>query len=318
MRFEGKRVCVTGAGGFIAFHLIARLLERGAEVVAVGRLGSEGRRRLATLADRVELVPADVGDPRSLEAPLRRADVVYHLAAMANPRDCARDLPGCFSVNVEGTLNVLRAAAHAQRFVFFSTAYVYGEPDYLPLDEQHRLKARHPYAASKIMAEQLVRTCHDQYGLPYTIVRNANLFGPGQSRDYLVPSLILQGLTAPQIEIWDTRPIRDFLYVEDAAEAFVRVVESEATANETVNVGSGRGISTGELADLIAETLKTSWVDVQKPVSTEGKLVCDIRLLGSLCGWHPRIPLQEGLRRTADYYRGSSTAGASPSDQRRT
>lgn len=303
MKLDNKTVCVTGAAGFLGLHLCRRLLGQGAKVIALDNYAIGSPTTLASLPGPIKIKEGDIRRPETIREPLAQADVVYHLAAIANPRTCQRDFPLAFDVNVHGTANVLEACQNAERFVFLSSIMVYGEPRYLPIDDQHPLEGRDPYSASKIICEHLVKIANYIHKLPYTIVRNSNSYGPYQGNDYLAPTLIRQGLERRSIEIWDPRTIRDFLFVDDTVEALVRMVETESASGEIINLGSGLGVSAGEMADVISKQLGVPWVDVKKPAPVSSKLIADTTKLKALTGWQQQVSLEEGIARTIEYFR---------------
>ena len=302
MKLEGKKVCVTGAAGFLGRHLSASLLARGAEVIALDNFEIGSHDAFDNAQDGLIVCNADIRDLDSIKTALADADVVYHLAAIANPRTCQSDFPLAFDVNVRGTENVLDASHHVERIVFLSSIMVYGEPRYLPIDDRHPLDGKDPYASSKKISEELVKICGQIHEVPFTIVRNSNSFGPFQSSDYLIPTLIGQGLGDGEIEIWDPRTIRDFLYVDDTVGALVSIVESEAATGEIINLGSGLGVSAGELADYISSSLGVTWVDAKKPAAVSSKLIADTNKVRALTGWQQQVSLEEGLDRTIEYF----------------
>jgi len=304
MKLTGKTVCVTGAAGFLGRFLSLKLLERGAKVIALDNFSIGSSDSLVSDSPDLMTYDADIRDPDSIREPLSRADVVYHLAAIANPRTCQRDFQLAFDVNVRGTQHVLDESKHVERFVMLSSIMVYGEPRYIPIDDRHPLDGRDPYAATKIISEELVKISNFINKIPYTIIRNSNTYGPYQGSDYLAPTLIQQGLNLGEIEIWDPRTIRDFLYVDDTVEALVNVVETEATVGETINLGGGHGISAGELADIISDKLGVSWIDAKKPAAVSSKLIADTTKLRALTGWQPQVDLDQGITRTIEFFRG--------------
>ena len=303
MKLAGTTVCVTGAAGFLGQHLLQKLLERGAKVIALDNFAVGRRDALKGLDGDITVCQADIRDLESIREPLAESEVVYHLAAIANPRTCQNDFPLAFDVNVRGTANVLEACKHVKRFVFLSSIMVYGEPRYLPIDERHPLDGRDPYAASKIICEELVKISNYIHQIPFTIVRNSNTYGPNQGEDYLAPTLIRQGLETGVIEIWDPRTIRDFLFIDDTVEALTVIVETETTAVEIINLGSGLGASAGQLADLISEKLGVSWEDANKPAPISSKLIADTAKLKALTGWQQRVSLEEGVDRAIESFR---------------
>ncbi|OGO43357.1 MAG: hypothetical protein A2Z05_07295 [Chloroflexi bacterium RBG_16_60_22] len=303
MKIAGKTVCVTGAAGFLGAPLCRELIARGARVIGLDNFSVGHAAKFEDIKDGLEVYTADVRDPDSLKEPISRSQVVFHLAAIDNRKICEQDPTLAFNVNIMGTSNVLSLCSGAERVVYLSSTMVYGEPKYLPIDEKHPLDGYDPYAVSKIAAEHLFRAYHFIRGIPFTIVRNTNTFGPGQGRSYLIPSLIIEGLTRGQIDVWTPGVLRDFQYVDNCIDALIRIAESAAAAGETVNLGSGLGITVGELTDIICRQLGASWVDVKKPAPVSSRLVSDISRLRALTGWEPKISLEEGLRRTIAHYR---------------
>ncbi len=311
MKLEGKEVCVTGGAGFLGSCLCRQLVARGAEVTALDNFGL-GRGRRENLADltSVQIVKADVSDLESLGPwpaagrPLRESQVVFHLAAVESRQMCQKDFPLAFDVNVRGTMNVLSLCSEAERVVFSSTMTAYGEPE-KPVDEGHPLDGCEPYSVTKIAGEFLCRAYRFLGGLPFTIVRISSIYGPRQAEDRMVPSLILEGLARKQIEVWTPDVLRDYLYVDDCARGLIELAESEPAVGETVNLGTGRGTASGELADIICRHLGATRVDLNRPPPVSSRLVPDITKLRALTGWEPKVGLEEGLRRTIEYYRAS-------------
>ncbi|HJX13190.1 MAG TPA: NAD-dependent epimerase/dehydratase family protein [Dehalococcoidales bacterium] len=303
MKLEGKTVCVTGGSGFIGHHLCRALLPRCGKVIALDDFSVGQKERLADIAADVEVVMVDIRDREKLKEPIKKSQIVFALAAIANPRTCQEDFSRTFDVNILGTSNILSHCTDVERVVFPSSIMVYGEPRYLPIDDRHPIDARDPYSTSKIMCEQLCKVYNFMYKIPYTIVRNCNIFGPGQDSDYLIPTLILQGLRAGKIEIWDPRTIRDFLYIDNCVDAYIKILESESTIGETMNLGGGQGVAAGELAEMVCQRLNATWVDVKKPSPVSSKLIGDITKIKALTGWEPRVSLAEGLDRTIAYFK---------------
>jgi len=303
VKIEGKTVCVTGAAGFLGSHLCRALVLRDAKVIALDNFTIGDRGKLREIEDRVEVVTGDTRNVDSLKEHIMRSQIVFHLAAIDNRKTCEKDFPLAFDVNTRGTANVLSLCSNVERVVFTSSTMVYGEPKYLPIDEKHPLDGYDPYAVSKIAAEHLFKAYHFIQYLPFTIVRNSNTFGPGQGRDYLIPSLIIEGLTRKQIEVWTPGVLRDFQYVDNCIDALIKIAESESTLGETVNLGSGQGITTGEFTDIICKYLGATWVDMKKPPPVSSRLVSDISKVKALTCWKPKVSLEEGLQRTIEHYK---------------
>ncbi len=296
--YAGKRVLITGAAGFIGSHLVPRLVAEGAQVVGLDNYSF-------ARPDRAR----DAPDFHALTVDLRRLeevrsvmesnppDFIFHLAAIANPRQCKQDFPLGFDVNVLGTQNLLRSAPAAARVVFMSSAAVYGEPVRLPIDETHPRLGSDPYSITKILGEELCLLYNRHFGRNIAIVRNFNSFGVGQVGDYIVPQLIRQGLAERKVEIWNSRTVRDFLYIDNAVDALLSIATH--SENGPINIGSGRGVSIGELAQAIVQRFGGGMevVDLQKKVLGSPALVSSNEKLRSL-GWTERVSFEDGIGRT--------------------
>lgn len=300
---RGKTVCVTGAAGFLGSSLCLELVARKCQVIALDNFKIGDRRNLKEIEDRVEIVTADVRDLDALKEHIRKSQIIFHLAGIDNRKSCQKNFELAFDVNIRGTFNVLSLCSNVERVVFTSSNMVYGESRYLPIDEKHPLDGYEPYAVTKIACEYLFKAYDFIQSLPFTIVRNFNTFGPRQSPSSLIPTLIIEGLTKKQIEIWTTDVVRDFQYVDNCIDALIKVAESESTVGETVNLGTGRGITLGEVADMVSSYLHTTWVDLKKSPPVSHKHISDITKIKQLTGWEPKVNFEEGLQRTFEYYK---------------
>jgi NAD dependent epimerase/dehydratase len=314
MRLAGKRVLVTGAGGFIGSHLCEALLEAGSEVTAMLRYSSRsdwGNLEFLAPPHRAALrvVAGTVEDGDFVSRQARQADVIFSLAALIGvPYSYVAPL-SYVRTNIEGTLNVLEAARAwgAERVVHTSTSETYGTAVYTPIDEQHPLHGQSPYAASKIGADKLVESYHLSFGLPVVTVRPFNTYGPRQSARAVVPTIISQALAGDEIRLGSLEPVRDLTYVKDVVRGFVQVAEADEALGEVVNLGSGTGVSVGQLA---AEILGLVGGDkrivedpdrLRPPRSEVLTLICDNRKAAARSGWAPRFGLREGLRETIEF-----------------
>ena len=301
-----SKVIITGAAGFLGRHLYSTLQSRGVAVIGCDNNWGTADLPLPGESSEGRLVQCDITRPETLDF-LKEGDVVFHLAAIANPRTCADNFDLAFRVNVEGTKNVLDAYPEGSRVIFLSAAMAYGEPLYLPLDENHPLRAEDPYSTTKIVGERLCRAYAHMKGLRLTIVRNFSTYGPGQSVDYIVPRLLSQALAEGKIEIWTSTPTRDFTYVDDTIEALIAIAQSEELVGETVNVGSGQEVSIGVLAEKVSRLFgRLPVVDLKKEGVGGGRQVCNSDKLRQRSGWQPKVSLEEGLRRTIYYLRERS------------
>lgn len=314
MNWAGKRVLVTGAGGFIGSHLVERLAAEGARVRALvhyNALESRGWLNQLPADSGVEVVAGDVTDPDSVRHAMTGSAVVFHLAALIAIPYSYQAPTSYVRTNVNGTLNVLQAARElgVERLVHTSTSEVYGTARYVPIDEAHPLQGQSPYSASKIGADKMAEAFACSFEVPVVTVRPFNTFGPRQSARAVIPTVITQCLTGATVRLGSLTPTRDLNFVSDTVDGFVRAAEAERAIGQTVNLGSGREISVGELATLIGELAGRS-VTVEcdpqrlRPTGSEvERLLADNRRARELLGWAPTVGLEEGLRRTIAWVR---------------
>jgi len=254
---------------------------------------------------RYQRIEATVTDPVAMRELLEGADVVVHLAAIADPRACVEKPDLAKAVNVEGTRNVLEATPDGARFVFLSTAAVYGPAQYLPIDEVHPLLGADPYAMTKKAAEDLCAANANRLHL--TVVRNFNTYGPGQAASFLIPQIAHQAIRESRIEVWNRTPVRDFTYVDDTVEALVKLTELDGLAPIRVNLGSGEGRSVGTIVDTISRCLgEVPTTSLERPMMGSPTLVADNRRVRGLLDWHPSTDFDEGIRRTLTWYQQQS------------
>jgi NAD dependent epimerase/dehydratase len=310
--WSGRRVLVTGAGGFIGSHLTERLAELGADVRALveyNSLGSWGWLDESSARSDIEVVLGDVRDRDSTVAAASGREIVFHLAALiAIP--WSYDAPAAYvETNVVGTLNVLRAAqlAGVELLVHTSTSEVYGTARYVPIDETHPLQGQSPYAASKIGADKIAESFHLSFGLPVATLRPFNTYGPRQSARAVIPTILTQLLAGEAIALGNLTPTRDFTYVTDTVEAFVKVVDAEQVVGRVLNVGSGREIAIGDLAERIEALVeKRAPIDLDparvRPTGSEVERLCaNAEEARRLLDWEPLVSLDEGLATTASW-----------------
>lgn len=312
MTISGMRVLVTGAGGFIGSHLAETLAGSGAQTRALIRYnssGSHGWLDKLPLKKEIEVVLGDIRDPDSLERAVNSIDTVFHLAALnAIPYSYISPI-AYVRTNVEGTLNLLQASARAgvSLVVHTSTSEVYGTARYVPIDEDHPLQGQSPYSASKIGADKIAEAFHLTYGLPIATIRPFNTFGPRQSARAVIPTIISQALTQPELRLGNLEPTRDLNYVADTVEGFLRVATYSEAAGQVFNIGSGQEISIRELVATILGLLGKdipieSEVERVRPESSEVFRLCaDNTKARNTLGWCPQYTLQQGLVETIDW-----------------
>jgi dTDP-glucose 4,6-dehydratase len=309
--WNGRRVLVTGAGGFIGSHLVEALAARHASVRALLKYNSghyEGSIGFVDPAvlERVDLQFGDVRDPAAVRELLDGVDTVFHLAALISIPYSYAHPAEVVETNVGGTLHVLLAARERglRRVVLTSTSEVYGTAQRAPIDEEHPLNPQSPYAATKIAADMLGLSFQKAYGLPVSIVRPFNTYGPRQSARAIIPTIITQALTQAQLRLGALDPRRDFTFVEDTVEGFLAAAATDRTVGEIVNFGAGRSISVGELAQLVLDLagrrvpVVTDEARLRPAASEVRELCADSRRARELTGWEPLVPLREGLQRT--------------------
>jgi NAD dependent epimerase/dehydratase len=314
MKLKNKKILVTGADGFIGSHLVEALLAEGANVRAFcfynsfnsyGWIDTFRKEELS----RLDIFMGDVRDPNGVRTAIKGMDTVFHLAALIGIPYSYHSPDNYVDTNIKGTLNILQAARDLslERIFITSTSEVYGTALYTPIDEKHPLQPQSPYSATKIGADSISESFYRSFGLPVTIVRPFNTYGPRQSSRAVIPTIISQVLAgAAQIKLGELESKRDFSYVKDSCRGFIEIAKSEKTIGDKINIASGTEITIRELAEMIIklisprQKIKILSEDKRKrPVNSEV-----MRLLGSnkkikaLTDWKPEYSLKEGLEET--------------------
>jgi NAD dependent epimerase/dehydratase len=320
-RWSGRKVLVTGAGGFIGSHLAELLAREGASVRAFVRYTSRGDHGwledvAPEAAEAIEVFRGDLANPEAVQGAMSGCDAVFHLGALIPIPYSYRHPREFVTANVEGTLNVLEAARREEpaRIVHTSTSEVYGTAQCVPIDEEHPLRPQSPYAASKVGADQLALSYQRSFGTPVVVARPFNTYGPRQSARAVIPTIATQALAREVVELGATSPTRDFLYVEDTAAGIVACSEADGVEGEVVNLGTGSEISIGDLAERILEltgrdvSVSLDEKRLRPPDSEVERLVADVTKGRRLLEWEPCVDLDEGLRRTVEWLSGSLEA----------
>ena len=325
MKLEGRKVLVTGADGFIGSHLTELLVRAGATVTALSQYDSFGHNGwLDDLSEdihsSIEITRGDICDPAFVRKLVAGNHVVFHLAALiAIPYSYVA--PHSYvNVNVNGTLNVLEACRNSdvERMIHTSTSEVYGTAQFTPISEQHPLVAQSPYAASKIAADMMVTAYARSFDLPAVILRPFNTYGPRQSERAVLPSLIRQAIDpdCDVIQVGNLSPIRDFNFVADISRAFTLAgVAEQIEFGTPYNVGSGKGVSIGQAANIICDICGTN-----KPIENDEsrhrpdrsevyELLADASEFQNTATWKSEVDLRRGLTETISWWREQS-AGA--------
>lgn len=314
---EYEKILVTGSDGFIGSHLTEELVRAGYQVKAFVYYNSFNTWGwLDTLPSdvmkNVEIFQGDVRDPNGVKEAMKETAAVFHLAALIAIPFSYHSPDTYVDTNIKGTLNILQAAREQdlERVLVTSTSEVYGTAQYVPMDEKHPFQGQSPYSATKIGADRLAESFYRSFQLPVSIVRPFNTFGPRQSARAVIPTIITQLLAGKEkIHLGSLTPTRDFNYVKDTVNGFIKIYESERTIGEEINIATQHEISIGELAE-----------ELIRQINPNAKIVCDEerlrpeksevnRLLGSnkkikeLTDWKPVYSFEEGLSETISFFK---------------
>ncbi len=314
MIWSGKKALVTGAGGFIASHLVERLVNDGAHVRAFIRYNSRndlGMLRLisADVFSQLEIIAGDLRDVEAVREAVRGVDTIFHLGALIaipysyiHPREV-------IDVNIMGTTNVLMSARDfgVRRVVHTSTSEVYGTAQYTPIDEKHPLQGQSPYSASKIGADKIAESFYRSFEVPVVTLRPFNTYGPRQSARAIIPTIITQALTRDEVKLGSLDPSRDFTFVADTVGGFLCVAQADNVLGQEINLGNDNTIRIGDLVEKIFGIIgKTPKIVTDSQRTRPGKsevmkLWASNEKAKRMIGWEPRIKLDEGLRLTVEW-----------------
>jgi len=328
MELRGKRVLVTGADGFIGSHLVEHLINEGCIVKAFvyynsfnswGWLDNLAKDKL----DKIEVFAGDIRDPNGVREAVKDVSLIFHLAALIAIPFSYHSPDSYIDTNVKGTLNIIQAAKDygIERVLITSTSEVYGTAQYIPIDENHPRQPQSPYSASKIGADCIAESFYRSFGLPLTIVRPFNTYGPRQSARAVIPTIITQLLNGKdEIKLGDISPTRDLLFVKDTVMGFIEIAKSDTLIGHDCNIATQSEISIGELAQELIDQInpKARIVSDVQRVRPEKSEV--FRLYGSnkkimeFTGWKPLFTLSEGLSETINWFRNPVNLGKYKAD----
>ena len=267
-----KKILVTGADGFIGSHLTEELIKQGYDVRAFvyynsfnswGWLDSLSQKT----KDKIEIFSGDIRDPNGVRTAMEGCDTVFHLAALIAIPFSYHSPDSYVDTNIKGTLNVLQSAKlfGTKRIIVTSTSEVYGTAQFVPITEEHPFQGQSPYSATKIGADRLAESFYRSFGLPVTIVRPFNTFGPRQSARAVIPTIITQLQNGfEEIKLGDVTPTRDFVYVKDTVNGFIEIAKSDKTIGQEINIATQSEISIGDLAN-----------EMIRQINQNAKIICD-------------------------------------------
>lgn len=311
MDLNRKKILVTGADGFIGSHLTEELIRRGYDVRAFVYYNSfnswgwlDQVKSRTTIS--FDVFSGDIRDPHGVKEAMKGCSVVLHLAALIAIPYSYHSPDTYVDTNVKGTLNIVQAARElgVAKVVHTSTSEVYGTARCVPITEDHPLQGQSPYSASKIGADQIAMSFYSSFGIPVSIIRPFNTYGPRQSARAVIPTIITQIANgARTIKLGSLHPTRDFNYVDDTVAGFISVAEADSAIGEVINIGSNYEISIGETVEMIAEIMnvkveiETDDVRLRPDKSEVERLWADNQKALKLTSWRPEYAGKDGLRR---------------------
>lgn len=298
---KGKKVLVTGGAGFIGSHLVDRLVDEGCQVVVLDDLSSGSLENIRShlTSRRVRFLEGDVRGSEAVEEVVKDVNLVCHLAAVVSVPDSMREPLLTHEVNATGTLNLLRTSVNCgvERFVYLSTCAVYGEADYLPVDETHPTNPISPYAASKLAAEHYCKAFQQAYGLKTVILRMFNVYGPRQSAGVVAQFIQHVKSGDSPIIYGNGRQTRDFLYVRDAVNAIMLALNHNEAVGQVFNLGTGKATMINGLARLLHRIFGRELKPMRKDprVGDVRQSCADIGKAEKELGYEPRFSLEAAL-----------------------
>ena len=321
-KFMKHKIFITGAAGFVGSHLTEKLIKKKYKVVAFDRYNSNndfGWLNKIRSKNRKNFILGDIRDFDSVYNAMRGCKVVFHLAALIGIPYSYISPVAYLKTNVEGTYNVLEAARRLKikNVIVTSTSEVYGSAKYLPINENHPINSQSPYAASKAAADQLAMSFYKSFNLPVKIIRPFNIYGPRQSQRAIIPTIISQTLNKSKIiTLGNVKPTRDFNYVLDVVDAFIKIMNSKKAIGQVLNVGSNKKISISYLCN---EILKITNIKKNIKISAERKrpklsevenLQSDNKKIKKILSWSPKTNLKQGLKYTITWFKNNKSVNS--------
>lgn len=304
MLFKGKKILVTGGTGFIGSHLVSRILHEGGEVSVLTRQEKK--------SEKVNFIRGDITSIDVLEQITKNVDIVFHLAGYVDVSGAIKNPALDFETNAAGTFYLLDSARKngVDKFIYISSARVYGDPQYYPQDENHPLKPKEFYGASKLIGEIYCTVFNKNYGLQTVVVRPFSVYGPGKlpkagSLSGVVSIFVRNAFEGKELLVTgDGSQTKDFVYISDVIDGLILAATNDKCVGDVFNIGYGEGVSINRLAELVIEKTKTKTIIKYIPQVQENVSNCaDIAKAKSTLKYRPKISIEEGLQWYIDWYR---------------
>jgi UDP-glucose 4-epimerase len=317
---RNARVLVTGASGFIGSHVVQRLVDQGADVHALtSTVSAVYPVRLVPLRERITMHEGNLIDRSAMDAVVDkvRPEYVLHLGAFTHVGKSWHRVDECIQANVQGTVNLLQALARFEprRFVYTGTSEIYGDID-VPFREDARVNPISPYSVSKYAGERFCRMFHQSYEWPIVMLRPFNAYGPGQTPDRIIPEIIVRGLRRQELKMTEGHQTREFNFVEDIAEGFVLAATTPGVEGQVLNLGCGEEVSMRQLAqkilDLMGNPVEPQFGALPERPTEIHRMFCDSTKAREALGWAPRHSLDEGLKKTIEWFTEQLADAGSP------
>jgi nucleoside-diphosphate-sugar epimerase len=307
-----KNILVTGGTGLIGSHLVFELIKNGANVSVFERKKERRFDRLGEIREEIKTIYGDISENKKIEDAVADADYIFHLASVINVQDSIKFPEKFKQINTDGIFNVLESIRLTKSdafFIYCSSGNVYGKIKYLPIDEDHPIKPKDPYGASKAAGELFCSSYSTTYGIRCSIIRPFHVFGPSQELSQLIPQVITQCLLKDTLNLGSLEFVRDFTYVKDVVDALIAVAEKKE--EDIFNIASGKETKVSVLVDkiinIIGEKGKVTIVADEsrmRPKGTEvNKVVVDISKAIKILGWKPSYDLDAALHETIRWYK---------------
>lgn len=306
-----KKILVTGADGFIGSHLVEELVRQGYKVrafVLYNSFNSWGWLDYTEpeILKEIEIFSGDIRDPHGVKKAMKDCNTVFHLAALIAIPYSYHSPDTYIDTNIKGTLNILEAARELEieKIIHTSTSEVYGTAKFIPITEDHPLQGQSPYAASKIGADQLAMSYYYSFDTPVTIIRPFNTYGPRQSARAVIPTIISQIITNKKsIKIGNLDTTRNFNFISDTVNGFIKIFKSGQSIGEVINIGSDFEISIGDTLKLISEITNTN-IEImienerKRPEKSEVMRLCaSNEKAKKIANWYPLFKGIEGFKK---------------------